>query len=156
MPAPQQHDHHRCISTAVETARSLCEQRGVRLTPIRKRVLELVWQSHKPAGAYDLLGQLSEEGFNSAPPTVYRALDFLLDLGVVHRISSLNAFVGCDHPGHEHDTGFFICTECGDATELPAAGIERLHNDLRKTLGLNIATSNHELTGLCANCQASA
>ena len=88
MPASQQHDHNHCISTAMDTARTLCEQRGLRMTPVRRRVLELVWQNHKPTGAYDLLAQLSEEGFNSAPPTVYRALDFLLELGVVHRISN--------------------------------------------------------------------
>ena len=83
MPASQQHDHNHCITTAMDTARSLCEERGLRMTPVRRRVLELVWQNHKPTGAYDLLAQLSEEGFNSAPPTVYRALDFLLELGVM-------------------------------------------------------------------------
>ncbi len=156
MPISQQHDHNHCITTAMDTARTLCEQRGLRMTPVRRRVLELVWQNHKPTGAYDLLAQLSEEGFNSAPPTVYRALDFLLELGVVHRISSLNAFVGCDHPGHEHDTGFFICKECGNATELPANEIKKLHETLVKKFSFSIETSNHELTGLCQNCKATA
>jgi Fur family zinc uptake transcriptional regulator len=79
---------------------TLCAQKGLRLTALRRRVLELVWQSHKPLGAYDILAVLSEQdGRRAAPPTVYRALDFLLENGLVHRISSLNAFVGCDAPG---------------------------------------------------------
>jgi len=156
MPAQKNHDHHHCITTALDTARAMCDERGVRLTPVRRRVLELVWANHKPTGAYDLLAQLSEEGFNSAPPTVYRALDFLLDLGVVHRISSLNAYIGCDHPGHDHDTGFFICKECGNATELPAKDISKLHKSLTSALGIRIDTSNHELTGICPNCQTQA
>ncbi|MDO6806861.1 transcriptional repressor, partial [Wenyingzhuangia sp. 1_MG-2023] len=77
------------------------------------RVLELIWQSHKPVGAYELLPALANDGFNSAPPTVYRALDFLLDLGLVHRLHSLNAYVGCNHPGANHPVCFFICEHCG-------------------------------------------
>ncbi len=100
-------------------ADALCARQGLRLTALRRRVLELVWQSHKPLGAYDILAVLSEQdGRRAAPPTVYRALDFLLENGLVHRISSLNAFIGCNHPEHAHQGQFLICRECHAAIEL--------------------------------------
>jgi len=153
MSQSHDHDHHHCIHTAIDRARSLCSERGLRLTPIRQRVLELIWQNHQPIGAYDLLPQLAEDGFNSAPPTVYRALDFLLELGVVHRISSLNAFIGCDHPGHQHPTGFFVCQGCGNATELPIDAITALSDSLTASLDADIATCNIELSGTCRDCR---
>lgn len=92
--ASRPHDHSRCVTHALTEAESICTRQGLRLTALRKRVLELVWHSHKPLGAYDILGVLSEEdGRRAAPPTVYRALDFLLENGLVHRIASLNAFI---------------------------------------------------------------
>jgi len=90
------HDHSRCVSHALAEAETICARQGLRLTALRKRVLELVWASHKPLGAYDILGVLSDEdGRRAAPPTVYRALDFLLENGLVHRIASLNAITDC-------------------------------------------------------------
>ena len=89
------HDHQSCIQQALDTAANLCEQRGLNLTPIRRRVLEIVWRSHEPIGAYQILAELAKERDKAAPPTVYRALDFLIDAGLVHRIESLNAFGGC-------------------------------------------------------------
>lgn len=86
--ASRPHDHSHCVHTALSEADTLCTQKGLRLTALRRRVLELVWQSHKPLGAYDILGVLSEQdGRRAAPPTVYRALDFLLENGLVHRIA---------------------------------------------------------------------
>lgn len=148
---PHNHDH--CIRTAIQRAQTVCEQQGVRLTPVRRRVLELVWQNHKPTGAYELLPQLAADGFNSAPPTVYRALDFLLEIGLIHRISSLNAFIGCDHPGGQHPTGFFICTDCGNAAELPAARLQAFSTELEQVMGVQVASSSYELTGLCGVCR---
>lgn len=147
------HDHGRCISDALSRANALCEQKGVRLTPVRKRVLELIWNSHKPTGAYDLLPQLAEDGFNSAPPTVYRALDFLLELGLIHRITSFNAYIGCNHPEEAHPTGFFICRQCGNATELPNEQITGLTSQLAEQLGVVVENSTHEITGICARCR---
>ena len=99
-------------------ADALCARQGVRLTELRRRVLELVWQSHKPLGAYDILAVLSETDGRRAPPTVYRALDFLQENGLVHRIASLNAFVGCNNPEHSHQGQFLICRTCHTAIEL--------------------------------------
>lgn len=148
------HDHQGCINKALLTATELCEQKGVRLTAIRKRVLELVWQSHKPMGAYDLLPALAEEGFNSAPPTVYRALDFLLDLGLVHRLTSLNAFVGCSHPGHQHPSCFLICKDCGVAQELDAAPLFDQLNQIAGKQGFRVEQQITEVVGCCPQCIA--
>ena len=149
-----QHDHHDCVDSALKRAQDLCATEGARLTPIRQRVLELVWQSHKPVGAYDLLETLAAEGFNSAPPTVYRALDFLLELGLVHRINSLNAFVGCSHPGDQHPSCFFVCNECGEAQELQANQIQVVANQVEEMLGVVVQQQSTELMGLCPRCQA--
>ena len=119
------HDHGRCIATALADASALCEARGARLTPLRRRVLEIVWQSHRPRGAYAILQVLSEDGRNPAPPTVYRALEFLQDQGLAHRIASLNAYVGCSRPGHAGCGQFLICEQCGNAAELADSGVER-------------------------------
>lgn len=146
------HDHQGCINTALQQATKLCIEQGVRLTPIRKRVLELVWQSHKPMGAYDLLPALAADGFNSAPPTVYRALDFLLDLGLVHRLASLNAFIGCSHPGHEHQSCFLICKVCGKAHEMEVQSLFTTLSDTAKTQGFEAETQITEVVGTCPQC----
>ena len=96
------HDHQRCVSKALRTADEVCAERGLRLTPTRKRVLELVWMRHAPIGAYDILSQLSKEGRQDAPPTVYRALSFLMGAGLIHRLDTLNAYLGCETPKHLH------------------------------------------------------
>jgi Fur family zinc uptake transcriptional regulator len=149
----KQHDHHTCVNNALAEAKRLCEQSGQRLTPVRQRVLELVLANHKPVGAYDLLPKLAEEGFNSAPPTVYRALDFLLDLGLIHRISSLNAFIACNHPGKEHPSCFFVCRECGKAQELDSSLMSSLAHQAEEELGLKVEQQMTELMGLCPACQ---
>ena len=103
------HQHASCISDALRAAEKTCKERGLRLTPIRRRVLELVWASHEPVKAYDILDILRSERDSAAPPTVYRALEFLLGEGLVHKIESLNAYVGCGEPGHADAGQFLIC-----------------------------------------------
>ena len=112
------HEHAHCVSDALARAESLCAGRGARLTALRRRVLELVWQSHRPRGAYDMLDYLGEDGRPAAPLTVYRALDFLVGQGLVHRIESLNAYVGCAEPGAAHAGPFLVCDGCGQTTHL--------------------------------------
>jgi len=129
------HDHDHCVSSALAEADSLCLRQGVRLTALRRRVLELVWQSHRPLGAYDILATLSEQdGRRAAPPTVYRALDFLLENGLVHRIASLNAFIGCSHPEHPHQGQFLICRNCHTAIELEQASIAEAIESAARTV----------------------
>ncbi|MFC6476279.1 zinc uptake transcriptional repressor Zur [Pseudomonas asuensis] len=152
--ASRPHDHSHCVAQALGEAESLCTQSGVRLTDLRRRVLELVWQSHKPLGAYDILAVLSEQdGRRAAPPTVYRALDFLLENGLVHRIASLNAFVGCNHPGHAHQGQFLICRGCHVAIELEQASIQDAIQAGAGSVGFQVEGQTVEVVGLCSACQ---
>ncbi|NQD81506.1 transcriptional repressor, partial [Pseudomonas sp. CrR14] len=145
-----------CVSHALAEAETICARQGLRLTALRKRVLELVWQSHKPLGAYDILGVLSEQdGRRAAPPTVYRALDFLLENGLVHRIASLNAFVGCSHPAHAHHSQFLICRNCNAAVELEQTAISDAIVRGAKDVGFTVESQTVEIVGLCAGCQGS-
>jgi len=149
----ENHNHGRCVYDAMLAARQLCQSKGKRLTPIRELVLELVWQSHQPLGAYELLPALASAGFNSAPPTVYRALDFLQELGLIHRINSLNAFVGCTNPQHTHPSGFMICRNCKTTAELDTSYFSNRLDDTAKMLGFQIEQETLELVGLCQNCK---
>ncbi|HCH24245.1 MAG TPA: Fur family transcriptional regulator [Oceanospirillaceae bacterium] len=150
----QQHDHSHCIATAMQQAQGLCQERGVRLTPVRQRVLELVWQSHQPLGAYDLLARLGEDGFNSAPPTVYRALDFLQEQGLIHKLTSVNAYTGCCSPGTPHEGHFFLCLSCNQALELDTSTLQESLQSSANTHGFTIAQQTIEVTGFCARCLA--
>jgi Fur family transcriptional regulator, zinc uptake regulator len=147
------HDHVRCVAGAMSDAVNLCRERGVRLTPLRTRVLEIVWQNHRPLGAYDILAVLAAEGRSAAPPTVYRALGFLLEQGLVHRLSSLNAFIGCSRPGHAGSGQFLICRTCGNAAELNDNGIER--TIIRGAASQGFAVHGHtvEISGVCPDCR---
>lgn len=147
------HDHANCVASALADADALCARQGVRLTELRRRVLELVWASHKPLGAYDILAVLSEEdGRKAAPPTVYRALDFLLENGLVHRIASLNAFIGCAHPEHAHEGQFLICRACHTAIELEQPAISEAIVAGARGVGFAVETQTVEIVGLCGAC----
>jgi Fur family zinc uptake transcriptional regulator len=136
---------------AVEQA---CEQRGLRLTPIRAQVLGLVAAAGKPIKAYDLLDRMKAENGSSAPPTVYRALEFLLEQGFIHRLASINAFVGCHHPQVRHSVPFLICDRCQNATELEDTRISALLDEQALGLGFETRAQTLEVHGLCAECRA--
>ena len=147
------HDHRRCIKAAVAEATRICDERNGRLTEQRKRVLELVWSRHQPIGAYAILEQLREEGFNGAPPTVYRALEFLLEHGLIHRIESLNAYTGCTHPGEEHTGQFLICSHCNKVAELDDPKVSRAIASTTARVGFSADHHVIEIRGLCSQCQ---
>lgn len=151
-PEPE-HDHSVCVSGAMAAAEESCRRRGVRLTALRRRVLELVWSGHGPVGAYALLEALRQEGHAAAPPTVYRALDFLIEQGLVHRIERLNAFVGCPRPGGAHAGQFLICSACGDAAELEDPQIAEALAQAAARAGFSVSLLTVEAEGLCANCR---
>ncbi|MDO3377796.1 Fur family transcriptional regulator [Geoalkalibacter halelectricus] len=152
-PFPSQdHDHERCVAGALDAAEAICRERGARLTDLRRRVLELVWSSHKPVGAYAVLARLQEQG-SAAPPTVYRALDFLLEQGLIHRVSSLNAFVGCVRPGEEHCGQFLICEQCQDLVELDDADISAAIARSSHASGFAPRRQTVEILGLCPQCR---
>jgi Fur family zinc uptake transcriptional regulator len=156
IPTPtalEQHDHDDCIEAAIATAEQLCRDRGLRFTELRRRVLELVWHSHKPIGAYEVLANLGGEGKHPAPPTVYRALEFLIEAGLVHRLDSLNAFVGCADPGRLHTGQFLICRQCRTVIELGDKDIESLVAARAEALGFSSVRQILEIEGLCDSCR---
>jgi Fur family zinc uptake transcriptional regulator len=152
-PSPA-HDHEDCIRTALDAAASHCERQGARFTSLRRRVLELVWNSHEPVGAYALLDTLKTEGHAAAPPTVYRALDFLIDQGLVHRLERLNAFVGCPRPDSSHSAHFLICTDCGRAAEMrDDPSLDAALQRAADAQGFTVSRRTIEVEGLCPDCR---
>ena len=149
-PARHVHDAGAYLR-AVEAA---CEARGLRLTPLRAQVLGLIADAGKPVKAYDLLDRMKDENGSSAPPTVYRALDFLLAQGFIHRLASINAFVGCHHPDARHSVPFLICDECQSATELEDTRIPALLDTQARELGFAPRAQTLEVHGICAKCAA--
>jgi len=151
-----QHDHKDCVRDALASAEASCQAQGARLTPIRRRVLELVWASHEPVGAYGILDRLAAEGTKSVPPTVYRALDFLLEQGLVHRLERLNAYVGCTHRHGPHTAQFLICTGCGRVAELDDPAIMSALLQSAKSRGFTVSRQTVELEGRCLDCRKAA
>ena len=147
------HDHTRCQSQALKRAEALCAARGARLTDIRRQVLELVWKSHVPVGAYELLDELNALGKKAQPPTVYRALEFLQDQGLIHRIESQNAYIGCSDPEHDHAGQFLICRKCGATAELVDPRIDDAILESAKDLGFRVEHLTVELKGICEKCR---
>ncbi len=133
-------------------AERLCDQRGVRLTALRRLVLELVCQADRPVSAYEILDQMRQATRNPAPPTVYRALDFLLEQGFVHKLESLHAYIGCAHPDHPHASQFLICSRCGQVDEIADEKIEQGLASAGEAVGFVTARPVVELHGVCAQC----
>jgi len=149
----RKHDHRRCQRQALSEARELCETRKLRLTSRRRQVLEILLASHHPLGAYDILAELKrvDSAERIAPPIVYRALEFLMVQGLIHRIESRNAFISCVHPGHRSTAQFLICRDCERVAELESndPGLLSAANNL----GFAVDHSVVEITGVCAECQ---
>ncbi|MFM7610756.1 MAG: transcriptional repressor [Alphaproteobacteria bacterium] len=146
--------------TALERAEALCQTRGVQLTPLRRDVLRLVLEAEAPIGAYALLDQLKASRAKAAPPTVYRALDFLLEQGLIHRLERLNAFMGCAEAleGHDHDHAhhhphqFLICRGCGATREISDHGVADAISAAAAKAGFSAARATVEVEGLCGKC----
>jgi|TARA_B110000046_G_C12897289_1_gene356982 Fur family zinc uptake transcriptional regulator len=147
------HEHKDCLKAAIIAAKNHCDAAGIRLTPIRQRVLELVWEDHEPVKAYDILDKLKQAKSSSAPPTVYRALDFLQEEGLVHKIESLNAYIGCGDPRDFHKGQFFICHDCGSVAELDDDEIRCLLQKKAKYFGFEINDEMVEIKGHCQECR---
>jgi len=149
----KRHDHTRCVEDALATARTLCAARGRRLTPLREQVLELIWRSHKPIGAYDVLDRLAETHKGARPPTVYRAIDFLMAEGLIHKVQSMNAFLGCQHPDEPHEGLLLICEACGEAEEIDDAPVRKAIASKARDQGFAMKHAMVEVTGECAGCR---
>ena len=152
-PFHGEHDHSHCQSNALEVAKEKCNRQGLRLTKIREQVLEIIWSSHSPIGAYDVLQKLQERGHKPAPPTAYRALEFLVSASLIHRIESLNAYIGCPSPDANHQCQFYICDACGLIAELNSKKVLNAINQGAQNLGFTSKQSVIEVHGTCKNCQ---
>lgn len=142
----------RQVKALIAQAEVLCEQRKQRFTTLRKRVLTLVCQARQPAGAYQLLDDLKDEGFSSAPPTVYRALDFLLEQGFIHRLASNNTYLACAHPKDNHEAVFLVCEQCGHTQEIHTDGITRSVKKKSSNYDFKVHKVSVEVSGLCSRC----
>lgn len=149
------HDHHTCIASALDSAERTCQAAGVRLTPVRRRALEVLLESHRALGAYDVLDRLAEDGLGKQPPAAYRALDFLVDHGLAHKIEGLNAYTACTHPGAEHAPIFMICVGCKTVAESCLYSPSELIGQAADRIGFRTTRVVIEAEGLCPDCQAS-
>ena len=151
----QAHNHADCVNNALAKARMVCDKNGVRLTPQRSRILEIVWNSHQPILAYEVLRILRQEKINAEPPTVYRALDFLLENCLIHKIESLNAYIGCNHADRQHVSQFLICTQCKEVTEVDSNIMGKAISDIAGQQQFTVEHQTIEISGLCHDCQNS-
>jgi len=152
-PAPN-HDHARCVADALARAEVACDERGRRLTPLRRRVLQTLAESHAPLGAYDIVEKLKKTREPAPAMSVYRALDFLLAEGLAHRIESKNAFLACTH-GHDTDdiVLFMLCERCGTVAEVTSTAVGRDLAQAAKGVGFSAKARVLEVSGLCTSCR---
>lgn len=151
--AAKLHNHAHDAAAFVRQVEQACRERGLRLTPLRREVLQLLARSDKPVKAYDLLDQLRDVHGNAAPPTVYRALDFLMENGFIHKLESINAYVSCHHPTQSHQVPFLICDVCDDAQEVCDQHVAELIEAQAGTLGFRPQAQVLEVHGVCKRCR---
>lgn len=141
------------IDARLDTAALACAQGGAQLTPLRRAVLALILEAEGPLTAYQLLDRLRQTRPGAVPPTIYRALQFLLDRKLVHRIESLNAFVPCADPGHHtHPVQFLICRQCGTVAEVEDRAVSRALAHAAERQGFRPGNAVVEMRGTCAAC----
>ena len=153
--ARTEHHHQHDARGFVREVSSVCETRGLRLTEIRMQVLQIIAQSEKPMKAYDLLDRLKDDRSIAAPPTVYRALDFLIENGFIHKLQSINAYVSCHHPSIVHQVPFLICDVCESADEICDDRVSGMLTDQAKAHGFRARSQTLEVHGVCKHCATS-
>jgi len=147
------HNHRQCKTNGMNEARAFCLGEGLRLTPVRERVLEILLESHKALGAYDILDRLKADGLGGQPPVVYRALEFLVEHGFVHKLERLNAFTACNHPDLGHQPMFLICRDCKQVAETPLGRLGRHIDQGAAAMGFEVQSHVVEVMGRCPTCQ---
>lgn len=150
------HNHDACAAKALADAERAAAARGLRFTSLRHYVLEMLLANHRPLGAYDVLGALAREDSPArpSPPTVYRALEFLLEQGFVHRVASRNAYVACFMPSTRRRAHLLVCRACGQAGEMADRNLEDALDDAAGRF--KVEQECVELTGLCEECASAA
>lgn len=129
-----------------------CKSRGASLTAIRREVLGLLYRSPKGVKAYDLLAQIKQERPGASPPTVYRALDFLIEQGLAHKIGRMNLFVACRHNSHQIPSLFLVCPKCSGVTELQEQSVMRALSASLAEAGHQLESPEVEISALCPKC----
>jgi len=147
-----EHDHGTCVSDTLAAAETRCVADGLRFTPVRRKVLEILLQEHRALGAYAILDRLRDDGFGSQPPVAYRALDFLVANGLAHKIERLNAFIACAHPSHSHTPAFMICRLCDAVAETQTSPARGALGDAARATGFRIERTVVEAEGVCPAC----
>ena len=151
----QSYQHPQSITAAISQAKLVCERNNVRLTLAREEILKIVWLSHQPLGAYQIQDELSKLlSKKIAPPTVYRALAFLIDNGLVHKLTSLNAYVGCPFPNSEHSNIFLICKGCRKVAEVVHLPTNETIQDVCSKTKFGFDAQHIEVFGTCSNCSS--
>ena len=148
----EKHNHEECISRSIVSLDQYCKKNGFNFTPVRKKVFEILLENHKAIGAYEVLDRLRQDGFGSQPPVVYRALDFLVKLGFVHKIERLNAFITCDYFGKCSIPIFLICRICKTVCETNSRMSHEKLFDGTTHLDFRIENSVIETVGVCPAC----
>lgn len=151
-PAFAKHDHGCCLRDTLARAEDVAAQAGARLTPVRRRALEILLEEHRAMGAYEVLEKLAEGGFGSQPPVAYRALEFLVDHGLAHKVRRLNAFAACMHPGEDHAPVFLICRACNAVAETEGQGVRAALDEAALASGFSVERANIEALGQCPAC----
>lgn len=151
------HDGHVSqAADALSRAEAACAERGVRWTPLRRRVFGVVVAAKAPIGAYDIIERLAaSDGTRAAPISIYRALDFLIEQSFVHRIASRNAFIACDHKHRDGDlVVFLLCESCGAASEVADGWVAASLRKAAAHVGFTPRQPSLEISGICRGCQA--
>ena len=136
----------------IQDAENYCQQNGLNLTPVRRKVLEILLEKNTAIGAYEILDLLRESGFKNQPPVAYRALDFLVQNGFAHKIEQLNSFIGCMHPGRDHSPAFMICRNCDSVSEEEALTRNFSVSQIASKAGFTVEKAVIEARGLCHSC----
>ena len=145
-------DHTSCIEDALKNADLICRNKGLRFTPIRKIILEMIWASHNPIKAYDILDLLQKKFSTARPTTVYRSIDFLIENGFIHKLNGLSAYVGCSHPQAHKNCYFLICNDCGSIEECFDDNLTQIINTTSNTRKFEPDKITIEVQGKCQGC----
>lgn len=145
--------HKNCIEEAMNKAAIICQDRGLRFTDLRKKVLKMIWQNHEPTKAYDIIGKIKEGKGAAKPPTVYRTLDFLQENGLIHKLESMNAYIGCEHPLGHKECYFLICRKCNEIKECCNISFSNEIKNITKKNKFKAKRISLEIYGECKECR---
>lgn len=146
------HNHDACREDALMQAEQMLAKQKARLTPDRRAVLEVLLEDHRAQGAYEIMDRIDWRGRRPAPTVIYRALDFLVNHGLAHKIESLNAFMACPKAGHTHKPMIMICTACAQVAEFASPAVSRAIAKMARDHDFQPAETTVEITGLCSGC----